>query len=127
MNAIHQHISSEPLVCVVDGDPAVRDSLIYLCDSSGYETAGFATRSALLRMLDLDGSAKCVICESQLPDGSGVDLFLELQSRGVLVPFALMVSRTSMFSARRANRLGIETVWRKPLLDRTPLLTFLAL
>ena len=127
MNAIHQRTPLDPVVCVVDGDPAVRESLKYFCDSSGYQAMGFATRNAFLRMLDLDGRAKCVICDAQLPDGDGVDLYVELRVRGVEVPFALMVSRMSLFSTRRATRFGIETVWRKPMLDRSPLISFLAM
>ena len=127
MKAIHQHTPIEPFVCVVDGDPAVRESLKYLCDSNGYQAVGFATRDALLRSLDLDVRARCVICEAQLPDANGVDLFVELRERGVAVPFALMVSRMSLLSTRRATRVGIETVWRKPILDRSPLISFLAI
>ena len=60
-------------------------------------------------------------------NAGAVDLFVELRARGVAVPFALMVSRMSLLSTRRAMRVGIETVWRKPILDRLPLISFLAM
>jgi len=115
------------VVCVVDGDPAVRDSLQYLCDSNGYRAMGFATQAAFLRMLDevQETPPRCVICEAQLPDGGGVELFQTLKQRGVELPFALLVSRSSMTAVRMAERVGIEYVWPKPLVDRTPLISFL--
>ena len=128
MNLVCDQPIKEPVVCVVDGDPAVRDSLQYLCDSSGFAARGFSTQAAFLRMLD-DCSVtyfKCVICEAQLPDGSGVELFQQLKQRGLELPFALMVSRNSRSATLSAARVGIEYVWLKPLVDRDPLLAFLA-
>ena len=126
MNIILEKSAHEPVVCVVDGDPAVRDSLQYLINSNGHAAQAFATRAAFLRMLDeAHGMPKCVICEAQLPDGSGVELFSEIRERGLQLPFALMISRRSLFAARRASRIGIEYVWPKPLVDRAPLLAFL--
>ncbi len=112
------------MVCVVDGDPAVRDSLQYLCDSNGHQALGFATQAAFLRTID-DVHPRCVICEAQLPDGGGVELFQTLKQRGLHFPFALLVSRNSMNAVRMAERVGIEYVWPKPLVDRSPLLSFL--
>lgn len=126
MNEVTVMQSQDPLVCVVDGDPAVRDSLQYLCDSNGYPAIGFATRAAFLRTVDVDFVARCVICEAQLPDGSGFDLYHEIRARGVMVPFALMVSRRSLFASQRATRAGIEFVWPKPLVDQDPLISFLS-
>jgi len=128
MKGIWDSSISEPTVCVVDGDPAVRDSLQYLCASNGYRTRGFSTRSAFLRTLD-NGSGgprpKCVICAAELPDGSGVDLYVELRRRGMTVPFALMVSINSGSAMQRATRAGIEYIWSKPLVDRAPLIAFI--
>ena len=127
MKAAFDNQSQESLVCVVDGDPAVRDSLQYLCNSSGYPAMGFSTRKAFLRTLDdvRISRTKCVICEAQLPDGSGVELFEELKLRGFIVPFVLLVSRGSKLAAKNASRAGIEYVWQKPIVDRGLLIAFL--
>lgn len=125
MTIILNSYSASPSVCVVDGDPAVRDSLQYLSSSRGYPAVGFSTSAAFLRMLDTQGSAKCVICEAQLPDGSGLELFQELRRRGLQMPFALMVSRQSLAAMNHAFRLGVEYIWSKPLIDRAPLIAFL--
>ena len=88
-------------VCVVDGDPAVR-----------------------LKALD-DMVAKCVICEAQLPDGSGLSLYEELRKRGNEVPFALLLSRPGEGEILQAQRLGIQFVWKKPLTGDSALSEFL--
>ncbi len=112
------------LVCVVDGDPAVRDGLTYLCQSNGHSAAGFATRFAFLKALD-DLVAKCVICEAQLPDGSGLSLFQELRRRGNDVPFALLLSRPGEGEIIQAERLGVQFIWKKPLTADSALTEFL--
>ena len=111
-------------VCVVDGDPAVRDGLTYLCQSNGHSAAGFATRYAFLKALD-ELVAKCVICEAQLPDGSGLSLYQELRKRGNDVPFALLLSRPGEGEILQAERLGIQFVWKKPLTANSGLSEFL--
>jgi FixJ family two-component response regulator len=116
---------SDHRVCVIDGDPAVRDSLQYLCISQGYPAIGFSTCAAFLRMLDNQMCARSVICEAQLPDGSGLELFQELRRRGLQMPFALLMSRVSLPALTHATRLGVEYVWPKPLVDRAPLIQFL--
>ncbi|XOV83349.1 MAG: response regulator [bacterium] len=116
---------ADRMVCVIDGDPAVRDSLQYLSSSQGYPALGFSTCAAFLRMLDNQMHARSVICEAQLPDGNGLDIFQELRRRGMQVPFALLMSRFSLPALAHATRLGVEYIWPKPLVDRAPLIKFL--
>lgn len=116
---------SNPVVCVVDGDPAIRDSLAYLYHSNGHVVQGFSTAGAFLRQVDAL-FAKCVICEAQLPDVSGVQLYLNLKERGIDVPFALLVSRALSVETAAANRAGIDFVLQKPLTQYAGLTRFLA-
>jgi two-component system response regulator DctR len=129
MDAMPENQILTPAVCVIDGDPAVRDSLQYLCQSSGHRAIGFSTCSAFLRSLDSVGTGvtKSVICDAQLPDGTGVGLFEILQQRGVVVPFALMVSRSSARAVDHAARVGIEIIWSKPLMDKHQLTAFIGM
>lgn len=118
----------KPAVCIIDGDPAVRAGLTYLCDSNGYGVVPFSTGSAFLRTLDQAShlDIHSVICEAQLPDRSGVDLFLTLRRRGLDLPFALMVSGKTRACAHLAGQVGIKNIWCKPLLDSVPLSEFLS-
>ena len=122
---LHNVAPPNSVVCVVDGDPAIRDSLAYLCQSNGHVAQGFSTASALLRQVDAL-FAKCVICEAQLPDVSGVQLYLQLKERGIDVPFALLVSRALSVETAAANRVGIDFVLPKPLTQYTGLTRLLA-
>ena len=115
----------QPFVCVVDGDPAVRDGLTYLCQSNGHNVMAFSTGAAFLRQLDKRLTTKCVICEAQLPDGSGVRLYQEFCRRGNDAPFALLLSRPSGEQTARALKLGIDFVWAKPLTEQSALVAFL--
>jgi len=118
----------KPPVCIIDGDPAVRAGLTYLCDSSGYVVIPFSTGSAFLRALDQTSHLDfhSVICEAQLPDRGGVDLYLTMQRRGLDLPFALMVSGKNRACAHFASQVGIKNIWCKPLLDSVLLSEFLS-
>ena len=113
----------EPAICVVDSDPAVRDSLLYLCRANGYPARSFSTGTAFLGTLG-EVNARSVICEAELPDGSGVWVWQSLRERGVDVPFALLVSRSSQL--REYEAMEINCILSKPISDTTPLLGFLS-
>ena len=115
----------QPFVCVIDGDPAVRDGLTYLCQSNGYDVMTFATGAAFLRQVDQHLATRCVICEAQLPDGSGVKIYQELNRRGVITPFALLLSRPSGEQMSQALKLGINFIWAKPITEHSALTAFL--
>jgi len=122
----------EARVIVIDGDPAVRDSLATLMELNGHEVVTYASGQAFLR--DADGSdsgddsasentehqkdVDCVICEAELPDISGVDLYLALHAHHPKTRFALLTSRKDRGTLTRARELGIHDVFSKPLVHR---------
>jgi two-component system response regulator FixJ len=116
----------EARVIVIDGDPAVRDSLATLMELNGHEVVTYASGHAFLR--DADGSASepteyqkntdCVICAAELPDISGVDLYLAFHAHHPRTRFALLTSRKDSVALTRARELGIENIFSKPLVHR---------
>jgi len=122
----------EARVIVIDGDPAVRDSLATLMELNGHEVVTYASGQAFLR--DADGGnpgedsnsestedqkdVDCVICEAELPDISGVDLYLALHAHHPKTRFALLTSRKDRGTLARAQELGIHDVFSKPLVHR---------
>ncbi|MEZ5560936.1 MAG: response regulator [Pseudomonadales bacterium] len=116
-------------VFVIDGDPAVRDSLKTLMNLNGLEVATYATGQSFLRARERDtqehSSSDYVICESELPDTSGIEVFEALMARQDQVHFALLMSRKNERTALRARQLGIAHVFSKPLVHRN-LLAFVA-
>lgn len=107
----------ERRVAVVDGDPAVRDSLATLIELNGHRVATYSTGRAFLR--DMDGkTVDCIICEADLPDTSGVDLYRTLSAAHPGTRFALLVSRQQNGTVSSAKRAGIRDIFSKPLVHR---------
>ena len=60
---------------------------------------------------------KCVICEAELPDTTGVAVFEALAKQHFHPPFALLVSRGGRRIFEKAERIGIAHVLSKPLVN----------
>ncbi len=105
------------IVCVIDGDPAVRDSLATLMSLNGHDVATYATGSAFLDELD-PPKTKCVVCEAELPDTTVFAIFQALRERTFETPFALLVSHDDRVTYDKARRIGIIHVFDKPLVNR---------
>lgn len=104
-------------VAIIDGDPAVRDSLATLMELNGHEVATFPTGRAFLRAAN--GQAiDCIICEAELPDTSGVDLYRTVATAMPDARFALLVSRQEERTVSAAKRAGIRNIFCKPLVHR---------
>jgi FixJ family two-component response regulator len=111
-------------VCVVDGDAAVRDSLATLMALNGHDVSTYATGREFLEALD-GHRVDFVVCEAELPDTSGVELFRAFKMRHPSARFALLVSRNDPAMTAAAKRSGVDAVFHKPLVHRS-LKTFVA-
>ena len=110
-------MDSHALVCVIDGDPAVRDSLATLIGLNGREVLTYATGREFLDAQD-NRAIDCVVCEAELPDTSGLELFRAFRATHPSARFALLLSRTNLAAAAVAKRSGVDAVLRKPLVHR---------
>ena len=111
-------------VCVVDGDPAVRDSLATVMRLSGHEVSTFATGREFLDAANRH-TVGCVICEADLPDTTGLAVFGALTEKSLAAPFALLISQSDPARVAEAYRAGIRNVFPKPLVHRR-LLSFVS-
>jgi FixJ family two-component response regulator len=109
---------SDPLVYVVDGDPAVRDSLTTLLGLNGYQVESYSTGAAFLKQLASGADMECVVCEADLPDTSGIQIFKQVQRAAADTPFALLISRRSPSITQSAKKAGIKDIFSKPLVHR---------
>ena len=116
--------SGDSVVCILEADPAVRDSLEILMDLSNIKVRGYSTIQSFLLSLDSQ-NVRCLLCEAEMPDGSGIQLFSHLQSKGVHYPFALLMSEHKPRTYQQAIKLGIENIYRKPLINPAGLLRFI--
>jgi len=110
-------MDSHALVCVIDGDPAVRDSLATLIRLIGREVLTYATGREFLDARD-SRAIDCVVCEAELPDTNGLDLFRAFRATHPYARFALLQSRTNRVAAAVAKRSGVDAVFHKPLVHR---------
>ena len=108
---------TKAIIRVIDGDPAVRDSLATLMYLNGHDVATYATGRAFLDDMD-PRKTKCVVCEAELPDTTGFAIFEALRERNFEAPFALLVSHDSRDTYDKAQRIGIAHVFAKPLVTR---------
>jgi FixJ family two-component response regulator len=104
-------------VCVIDGDPAVCDSLATLVALNGHDVFTFATGREFLDSLSGRPIA-CVVCEAELPDTSGVELFRSFRPAHPQTRFALLMSRTDPAATALARASGVDAVFSKPLVHR---------
>jgi len=110
----------DPEVHVVEGDPAVRDSLLTLLGLNGFRVHGYDRGEAFLEQLAehrVEGN-DWVICEAELPDTTGLDVFARIRAMEARIPFILLVSRSDPGTIRAARDAGVNRVLPKPLVHR---------
>lgn len=109
-------MSPDPLVCVVDDDEAVRDSLHILLSGAGFRVQSFASGSAFL-----DGfSARetdCVLLDIVLDDMNGLEVLEHLTEKGVGVPVVMITGNADVPTAVRAMKAGAADFIEKPYSD----------
>jgi two-component system, LuxR family, response regulator FixJ len=103
----------EGLICVVDDDPAVRESLGALLSAEGFKSAEFASAADFLAAFDPDRTA-CVLLDVRMPGMDGLALLesLGLERRGV--PVVIMTGHADVPMAVRAIRAGAADFVEKP-------------
>ena len=109
---------SDSLVYIVDGDPAVRDSLTTLLGLNGYQVESYSTGAAFLKQIQTGVDMECVVCEAELPDTSGIQIFKQIQQIAADTAFALLVSRRNPSITQSARDAGIQAIFSKPLVHR---------
>jgi FixJ family two-component response regulator len=101
------------LVAVVDDDPGMREATISLLESAGFSTCGYASAEELLRS-PLGRSAFCLVLDMHLPAMSGIQLYLELLTRGLAPPAVLVTANDSARLRAEALECGMLGTLRKP-------------
>lgn len=99
--------------------------MLTLLELGGHDALGFSTAGEFFRtlpMLNVDG----VICEATLPDASGFEVFRHIRGLVRPVTFLLLVSGSVSRVFEQAERLGIEHVLAKPVMN-TDLLALMPL
>jgi two-component system response regulator FixJ len=113
--------AEQRIVAIVDDDLAVRESLQFLTETTGFLVEIFASAEEFLQA-DIHGVA-CLILDHHMPNMTGLELAQKLRDDGLCVPILLITGAPSPGISARAHQLGINRVLAKPF-DPDDLLDF---
>lgn len=102
-------------ILVIEDEPAIRDSLVYVLKTEGFEVLTAPTLAAARQALQREPSL--LILDVGLPDGSGFDFCRELR-RTSLVPVLFLTSRADEIDRVVGLELGADDYVTKPFSPR---------
>ena len=100
------------LISVVDDDDSMRDALVGLFRSLGYDARGFASAEDFLACGDLERFS-CAITDIQMPGMNGFELKQRLDERHTL-PVIMITARSEPDLREKAMSSGAACFLRKP-------------
>lgn len=109
----------EPEQCVylVDDDEALRDSLVWLLESSGYKVCAYESAEAFLKVFNLRMSG-CLLLDVRMPGMSGLELFEVLRERYCPLPVVFITGHGDVPMAVKAVKRGAMDFIEKPFGDK---------
>jgi len=109
-------MANEPIVHVVDDDPAIRDSVAFLLDTAGLASRTYDSAAALLA--DADHLAPgCIVTDVRMPEMNGLEMVRRLAEIGVRHPVIVMTGHADVPLAIEAVRAGVKDFIEKPFDD----------
>jgi FixJ family two-component response regulator len=106
----------QPVVLVIDDDSAMRDSLKFLFQSVGLETAVFASVSEFHRN-KLPDVPSCLVLDVRLPGLSGLEFQTELAKTNIRLPIVFMTGHGDIRMTVKAMKAGAVGFLQKPFRD----------
>ena len=98
-----------PKIAIVDDDESVRESLVGLVESVGYDVAFFSSAEEFLSLARLDQFA-CLIFDVRLPGMSGLQLFCHLRTNRQRIPTVIITAHADAAIQSRALAQGAEVL-----------------
>ena len=109
-------MANEPIVHVVDDDPAIRDSLAFLLDTAGLVSRTYESAAALLAHAD-NLAPGCIVTDVRMPEMNGLEMVRRLAELGVRHPVIVMTGHADVPLAIEAVRAGVKDFIEKPFDD----------
>jgi FixJ family two-component response regulator len=111
-------MSPRSLVCIVDDNESVRESLPDLVQHAGYDVQTFASAEDFLASSALtDGACTCLVLDVGLPGMSGPDLHKELLRSGQPIPVVFITAQGDRSLPARLVAAGAVACLLKPFSD----------
>ncbi len=110
--------NEKTLVCVVEDDPVVRQSLVMLIGTLGIEVRGHGTGRAFFD--DPAGrEASCVVLDVRMPGLSGLEVQARMVEMGLTAPVIFITGHGDVPMAVEAMRGGAVDFLQKPFDNQT--------
>ena len=103
----------EPIVLIVDDDPAARDSVAALVKSKGVQVRTYSSGEEFLAAVD-PGMFGCVVADVRMTGISGLELQTALNARKISLPVIIITGFGDIPTAVRAMKAGASTFLEKP-------------
>ena len=101
------------MVSIVDDDHSVRDGLVDLVNSMGFNAETFESAERFLRSAAIDRT-NCLITDMRMDGMSGVELCERLIESGRRIPTILITAFPKEQDRERARRAGVIGYLAKP-------------
>ena len=115
-------MADQPLVWIVDDDPAIRELLSFMVSADGYQIEAFASGAEVLAGPS-DGPA-AVLLDLMMPEVDGIAVLRELRRRRPSLPVVVLTAVNDVARAVEVTKLGGYDYLTKPV-DKDRLLTTL--
>ncbi len=103
-----------PMICVLEDDEAVRDSLGLMLERNGFAVRTFDSPNDFLLTKDMDPST-CLVVDLQLPGMNGLELLELLRLRAYSKPAIVIAAGADPQLAGRMRKAGVSQMLRKPI------------
>ena len=108
---------SDPLVSVIDDDPALRESVGRLLRSVGLDARLFASVPDFLKS-DRPNGPTCLVLDIRLPGRSGLDFQRELAAADIQIPIIFITGHGDVPMSVQAMKGGAIEFLTKPFRDQ---------
>jgi two-component system response regulator FixJ len=107
---------NRPEIHVIDDDEAMRESLAFLLETTGFRVRLFESASAFVESLPRVGSG-CILTDIRMPGIDGIELLRRMKSSGHSLPVIMMTGHGDVPLAVEAMKLGAFDFLEKPFDD----------
>ncbi|OYX12682.1 MAG: DNA-binding response regulator, partial [Rhizobiales bacterium 32-66-8] len=104
------------LIHVIDDDDAVRHSLAFLLESTGFRVRQHDSAAAFLAA-GVPDKGGCIITDVRMPGLTGVELLHYLTTHGCRIPVIVVTGHADVPLAIEAIRAGVQDFIEKPFTD----------
>lgn len=105
---------SDPVVCLVEDDDALREALAVTLDQGGLRVIACATAVEALEAVEAS-PPDCLLLDLGLPGMDGLTLQRELLARGVSLPTVFLSGQAAIADSVQAMRAGAADFLEKPV------------